>query len=144
MKVSVKILFDRNVVRGPTKDVEYLLNGEIIVTARMLRHVYNIKNLNNEICLLQTSGRYRWVDNWLLSYTKWATGEPKNNLACVYIDTDGDWKTTVCSNKYYSLCKRSTGISFNILQAINIQIILQIIYFSKFNFVYYFYFVIKF
>ncbi|XP_016396320.1 macrophage mannose receptor 1-like [Sinocyclocheilus rhinocerous] len=58
-----------------------------------------------------TSGRYRWVDNWLLSYSKWATGEPKNNLACVYIDTDGDWKTTACSNKYYSLCKRSTDIA---------------------------------
>uniref|UniRef100_A0A8C1LC99 Macrophage mannose receptor 1 n=1 Tax=Cyprinus carpio TaxID=7962 RepID=A0A8C1LC99_CYPCA len=58
-----------------------------------------------------TSGRYRWVDNWLLSYSKWATGEPKNNLACVYIDTDGDWKTTACSNKYYSLCKQSTDIA---------------------------------
>ncbi|XP_073715681.1 macrophage mannose receptor 1 isoform X2 [Misgurnus anguillicaudatus] len=55
-----------------------------------------------------TGGRYRWVDNWLLSYSKWATGEPKNNLACVYIDTDGDWKTAACNNKYYSLCKRST------------------------------------
>ncbi|KAL1270811.1 hypothetical protein QQF64_029827 [Cirrhinus molitorella] len=58
-----------------------------------------------------TLGRYRWVDNWLLSYSKWATGEPKNNLACVYIDTDGDWKTAACSNKYYSLCKRSTDIA---------------------------------
>ncbi|RXN31634.1 macrophage mannose receptor 1 [Labeo rohita] len=58
-----------------------------------------------------THGQYRWVDNWLLSYSRWATGEPKNNLACVYIDTDGDWKTAACSNKYYSLCKRSTGAS---------------------------------
>ncbi|XP_073715683.1 macrophage mannose receptor 1 [Misgurnus anguillicaudatus] len=55
-----------------------------------------------------TGGRYRWVDNWLLSYSKWATGEPKNNLACVYIDTDGDWKTAACKSTYYSLCKRST------------------------------------
>nr|XP_055053563.1 macrophage mannose receptor 1-like [Misgurnus anguillicaudatus] len=55
-----------------------------------------------------TDGRYRWVDNWFLSYSKWATGEPKNNLACVYIDTDGDWKTAACNNTYYSLCKRST------------------------------------
>nr|XP_055073387.1 macrophage mannose receptor 1-like [Misgurnus anguillicaudatus] len=53
-------------------------------------------------------GRYRWVDNWFLRYSKWATGEPKNNLACVYIDTDGDWKTAACNNTYYSLCKRST------------------------------------
>nr|XP_055073400.1 macrophage mannose receptor 1-like [Misgurnus anguillicaudatus] len=53
-------------------------------------------------------GRYRWVDNWFQRYSKWATGEPKNNLACVYIDTDGDWKTAACNNTYYSLCKRST------------------------------------
>ncbi|CAM4532936.1 unnamed protein product [Leuciscus chuanchicus] len=58
-----------------------------------------------------TSGRYRWVDNWLLSYSKWAAGEPKNNLACVYIDTDGDWKTATCNNTYYSLCKRSPDIA---------------------------------
>ncbi|XP_051524380.1 macrophage mannose receptor 1-like isoform X1 [Myxocyprinus asiaticus] len=58
-----------------------------------------------------TGGRYRWVDNWLLSYSKWATGEPKNNLACVYIDTDGDWKTTACSSKYFSLCKHSSDIA---------------------------------
>ncbi|XP_073715679.1 macrophage mannose receptor 1-like isoform X2 [Misgurnus anguillicaudatus] len=51
--------------------------------------------------------RYRWVDNWLLSYSKWATGEPKNYLACVYIDTNGYWKTAACNNTYYSLCKRS-------------------------------------
>ncbi|ROL48296.1 Macrophage mannose receptor 1 [Anabarilius grahami] len=58
-----------------------------------------------------TSGRYRWVDNWLLRYSKWATGEPQNNLACVYIDTDGDWKTATCNNTYYSLCKRSPDIA---------------------------------
>lgn len=52
IRVSVKTLFDRNVVRGPTKDVEHLLDGEIIVTIRMLRHIDNVKNLNNEICLL--------------------------------------------------------------------------------------------
>ncbi|KAI4893218.1 hypothetical protein NFI96_010660 [Prochilodus magdalenae] len=58
-----------------------------------------------------TSGRYRWVDNWLLRYAKWAAGEPKRNLACVYIDTDGTWKTADCSNTYYSLCKRSPDIA---------------------------------
>ncbi|XP_067302919.1 macrophage mannose receptor 1-like [Pseudorasbora parva] len=58
-----------------------------------------------------TSGRYRWVDNWLMRYSKWATGEPKNNLACVYIDTDGDWKTATCNNTYYSLCKRSPDVA---------------------------------
>ncbi|XP_051944921.1 macrophage mannose receptor 1-like [Xyrauchen texanus] len=58
-----------------------------------------------------TGGQYRWVDNWHLRYSKWAKGEPRNNLACVYIDTDGDWKTTACNSTYYSLCKRSTVIA---------------------------------
>ncbi|XP_027025200.1 macrophage mannose receptor 1 isoform X1 [Tachysurus fulvidraco] len=58
-----------------------------------------------------TSGRYRWTDNWLLRYTKWAVGEPLRNQACVYIDTDGTWKTSDCSKSYYSLCKRSPVIA---------------------------------
>ncbi|XP_066514867.1 macrophage mannose receptor 1 isoform X2 [Hoplias malabaricus] len=58
-----------------------------------------------------TGQRYRWVDNWMLRYTKWGAGEPKRNLGCVYIDTDGTWKTAECSNTYYSLCKRSPDIA---------------------------------
>ncbi|TSL34563.1 Macrophage mannose receptor 1 [Bagarius yarrelli] len=58
-----------------------------------------------------TSGRYRWVDNWLLRYTKWAAGEPLKNQGCVYIDIDGTWKTSVCTKSYYSLCKRSPVIA---------------------------------
>uniref|UniRef100_A0A3Q3KHD0 C-type lectin domain-containing protein n=1 Tax=Monopterus albus TaxID=43700 RepID=A0A3Q3KHD0_MONAL len=50
-----------------------------------------------------------WVDNWLLSYTKWGRDEPKNNYGCVYIDVDRTWKTAPCTNNYYSLCKRSPG-----------------------------------
>ncbi|XP_030635018.1 macrophage mannose receptor 1 [Chanos chanos] len=59
----------------------------------------------------QTGGWYRWVDNWSLLYSNWATGEPKKNLACVYIDTGGVWKTGECSSTYYSLCKRSPNIA---------------------------------
>ncbi|XP_041924202.1 macrophage mannose receptor 1 [Alosa sapidissima] len=54
-----------------------------------------------------TGGQYRWVDNWLLRYSRWGPEEPRANQACVYIDTDGSWKTTTCNNTYYSLCKRS-------------------------------------
>ncbi|KAF5909087.1 macrophage mannose receptor 1 isoform X2, partial [Clarias magur] len=54
-----------------------------------------------------TDGRYRWIDNWFLNYTKWAVGEPQRDQACVYIDSDGTWKTSACSKSYYSLCKRS-------------------------------------
>ncbi|XP_034026660.1 macrophage mannose receptor 1-like [Thalassophryne amazonica] len=57
-----------------------------------------------------TGGRFKWVDNWLLSYTKWGTDEPKNNYGCVYMDVDKTWKTAPCTNKYYSLCKRSPDI----------------------------------
>ncbi|KAG9348011.1 hypothetical protein JZ751_004030 [Albula glossodonta] len=58
-----------------------------------------------------TNGYFRWIDNWRLRYTKWASGEPKNNIACVYVDVDGKWKTSPCSSTYYSLCKRSPEIA---------------------------------
>ncbi|XP_073344522.1 macrophage mannose receptor 1 [Pagrus major] len=58
-----------------------------------------------------TGGRYKWVDNWLLSYTKWGTDEPKHNYGCVYMDVDGKWKTAPCSETHYSLCKRSPDIA---------------------------------
>ncbi|XP_047424697.1 macrophage mannose receptor 1 [Mugil cephalus] len=58
-----------------------------------------------------TDGRYKWVDNWLLSFTKWGKNEPKNNYGCVYIDVDKTWKTAPCTNTYYSICKRSSDIA---------------------------------
>uniref|UniRef100_A0A4W4DYJ2 Macrophage mannose receptor 1 n=1 Tax=Electrophorus electricus TaxID=8005 RepID=A0A4W4DYJ2_ELEEL len=58
-----------------------------------------------------TEGQYHWVDNWMLSYVNWGKGEPSQNKACVYIDTDGYWKTANCSNTYYSLCKRSPDVA---------------------------------
>ncbi|XP_040922110.1 macrophage mannose receptor 1 [Toxotes jaculatrix] len=58
-----------------------------------------------------TAGQYRWVDYWLLSYTKWGTDEPKNNYACVYMDVDSKWKTAPCTNTYYSLCKKSQDVA---------------------------------
>ncbi|CAL8293581.1 unnamed protein product [Lota lota] len=63
--------------------------------------------LNNNL----TGGRFQWIDNWPLSFTKWAPGEPKMNQACVYMDTDKTWKTAPCTDNYYSLCKQSTAIA---------------------------------
>ncbi|KAJ8277624.1 hypothetical protein GJAV_G00077700 [Gymnothorax javanicus] len=57
------------------------------------------------------TGFYRWIDNWQLRYTRWAEGEPMNNLACVYMDVDGKWKTGSCSSTYFSLCKRSPDVA---------------------------------
>ncbi|XP_015232976.1 PREDICTED: macrophage mannose receptor 1 [Cyprinodon variegatus] len=62
--------------------------------------------LNNNV----TGGRFQWVDNWLLRYTKWGKNEPKN-YGCVYIDVDHTWKTAECSNTYYSICKRSPDLA---------------------------------
>ncbi|XP_056439582.1 macrophage mannose receptor 1 [Gadus chalcogrammus] len=58
-----------------------------------------------------TGGRFQWIDNWRLSFTKWAPGEPKSNQACVYMDIDKTWKTAACTENYYSLCKQSTAIA---------------------------------
>lgn len=63
----------------------------------------------------QTGGRYKWVDNWMLSYTKWGANEPKDNFACIYVDVDKKWKTGSCTNTYYSLCKRSPGQTNSLL-----------------------------
>uniref|UniRef100_A0AAQ5X7Y7 Macrophage mannose receptor 1 n=1 Tax=Amphiprion ocellaris TaxID=80972 RepID=A0AAQ5X7Y7_AMPOC len=58
-----------------------------------------------------TGGRFKWVDNWALSYTKWGIDEPKNNFGCVYIDVDKTWKTAPCTNTHYSLCKKSSDVA---------------------------------
>ncbi|KAM6101738.1 macrophage mannose receptor 1-like isoform 1-T1 [Theristicus caerulescens] len=54
-----------------------------------------------------TSGKYQWIDRWRLVYSKWSSGEPKQTLACVYLDTDGTWKTASCKEKLFSVCKKS-------------------------------------
>uniref|UniRef100_A0A8C8RLT3 Mannose receptor C-type 1 n=1 Tax=Pelusios castaneus TaxID=367368 RepID=A0A8C8RLT3_9SAUR len=54
-----------------------------------------------------TKGFYQWTDKWKIKYSNWAIGEPKQNIACVYLDVDGTWKTGSCDEKYFSICKRS-------------------------------------
>ncbi|XP_008490918.2 macrophage mannose receptor 1-like [Calypte anna] len=54
-----------------------------------------------------TNSRYQWIDRWRLVYSKWSEGEPKQTLACVYLDTDGTWKTASCKQKLFSACKKS-------------------------------------
>ncbi|KAM9839148.1 macrophage mannose receptor 1 [Aulostomus maculatus] len=63
--------------------------------------------LNNNV----TGGRFQWVDNWRLSYTKWGTGEPEHNYGCVYMDMDRSWKTAPCTDTHYSLCKTSSDLA---------------------------------
>ncbi|NWS56614.1 MRC1 protein, partial [Chunga burmeisteri] len=54
-----------------------------------------------------TNGKYQWIDRWRLAYSKWSIGEPKQTSACVYLDTDGTWKTASCKEKLFSVCKKS-------------------------------------
>ncbi|XP_046884147.1 macrophage mannose receptor 1b [Hypomesus transpacificus] len=56
----------------------------------------------------ETGGYFRWIDNWLLKLTHWGAGEPAKRNPCVYIDEDGKWKTSLCNQTYFSVCKQST------------------------------------
>ncbi|NWU97742.1 MRC1 protein, partial [Upupa epops] len=58
-----------------------------------------------------TNGKYQWVGGWKLIYSKWSKGEPNQTLACVYLDTDGTWKTASCKQKLLSVCKRSNAMA---------------------------------
>ncbi|XP_064362040.1 LOW QUALITY PROTEIN: macrophage mannose receptor 1-like [Dromaius novaehollandiae] len=60
---------------------------------------------------IMTNGKYQWIDKWRLGYSKWSSGEPKQKLACVYLDTDGTWKTASCKEEFLSLCKKSDVIA---------------------------------
>uniref|UniRef100_A0A803U068 Mannose receptor C-type 1 n=1 Tax=Anolis carolinensis TaxID=28377 RepID=A0A803U068_ANOCA len=51
-----------------------------------------------------TNEKYKWISNRRLVYTNWAAEEPKENIACVYLDLDGHWKTGTCDEKYFSIC----------------------------------------
>uniref|UniRef100_A0A8D2J1X2 Mannose receptor, C type 1b n=1 Tax=Varanus komodoensis TaxID=61221 RepID=A0A8D2J1X2_VARKO len=57
-----------------------------------------------------TNERYKWISRWRLVYTNWAPDEPKQKIACVYLDLDGHWKTGNCNEKYFSVCEQSHGI----------------------------------
>lgn len=42
---------------------------------------------------------------------KWAFGEPKPNHPCVYMDVNGQWRTALCNETFYSICEQSTGVN---------------------------------
>uniref|UniRef100_A0A8C8RNB2 Macrophage mannose receptor 1 n=1 Tax=Pelusios castaneus TaxID=367368 RepID=A0A8C8RNB2_9SAUR len=58
-----------------------------------------------------TDGHYKWIDNWIIKYTKWAESEPKEKIACGYLDLDGTWKTASCNESYFSICKQSDVVA---------------------------------
>lgn len=48
-----------------------------------------------------------------MKYTKWAEGEPKQKIGCVYLDISGAWKTGFCNESYFSVCKKNDGKNLN-------------------------------
>uniref|UniRef100_A0A8B9R802 Mannose receptor, C type 1b n=1 Tax=Astyanax mexicanus TaxID=7994 RepID=A0A8B9R802_ASTMX len=60
---------------------------------------------------METDGYFLWIDNWQLYIQNWDYGEPKKDHPCVYVDTDGNWKSAKCNQTYYSVCKKSSEIA---------------------------------
>uniref|UniRef100_A0ABM5GNH2 Macrophage mannose receptor 1-like isoform X2 n=1 Tax=Pogona vitticeps TaxID=103695 RepID=A0ABM5GNH2_9SAUR len=57
----------------------------------------------------RTGEVYKWISNWRLVYTNWAAEEPREKIACVYLDRDGHWKTGNCSETHFSVCEQYHG-----------------------------------
>ncbi|XP_058500083.1 macrophage mannose receptor 1 [Solea solea] len=110
--VTQKMRWDeaRRQCQADDADLASVLNPvtQAYVSLQMDKHTEPVWiGLNSNV----TGGRYKWVDNWMLSYTQWGTDEPKHNYGCVYMDVDRKWKTAPCTDTYYSLCKRSQDIA---------------------------------
>lgn len=110
--VAQKMKWDeaRRQCQADDADLASILNPVTQAFSSLLIHKYGEPvwiGLNNNL----TQGRFQWVDNWRLSFTKWGKNEPKMNQGCVYIDIDGLWKTGPCSDTYYSLCKVSQEVA---------------------------------
>nr|XP_034985129.1 macrophage mannose receptor 1-like isoform X2 [Zootoca vivipara] len=56
-----------------------------------------------------TGEQYKWTNNRRVTYTNWAPEEPKQKIACVYLDLDGHWKTGTCNETFFSVCERHHG-----------------------------------
>ncbi|XP_054607456.2 macrophage mannose receptor 1 [Nothobranchius furzeri] len=109
--VTQKLRWDeaRRECQADDADLASILNPVIqaFITLLISKHKEPIWiGLNNNV----TGGRFKWVDNWLLTSTKWGENEPKRNYGCVYIDVDQAWKTAPCTSTYYSICKRSPEV----------------------------------
>ncbi|XP_028988342.1 macrophage mannose receptor 1 [Betta splendens] len=59
----------------------------------------------------QTEGYFRYTDGWHLHFTNWAIGEPTKDRPCVYIDSEGQWRTAFCNESLNSVCMQSTDIA---------------------------------
>nr|XP_015210001.1 PREDICTED: macrophage mannose receptor 1 [Lepisosteus oculatus] len=100
----------RRQCKADDADLASILDSITQAFVRLLAHKYKEPmwiGLNSNV----TFGYFTWIDNWKLRFTKWAAGEPRNNIACVYMDVDGTWKTGLCNNTYYSVCKQTKDVA---------------------------------
>ncbi|XP_061442124.1 macrophage mannose receptor 1-like [Rhineura floridana] len=58
-----------------------------------------------------TGEQYKWISNQRVIYTAWAPEEPKQKIACVYLDLDGHWKTGACNETYFFVCEQHHGVT---------------------------------
>ncbi|XP_033841443.2 macrophage mannose receptor 1 [Periophthalmus magnuspinnatus] len=110
--VTQKMKWDeaRRQCQADDADLASILNPitQAYLTLLMSKHNEPVWiGLNNNM----TGGRFKWIDGWFMSYTKWGADEPKSNYGCVYMDTDKTWKTAECTNSYQSLCKKSPDLA---------------------------------
>ncbi|KAF3698790.1 Macrophage mannose receptor 1 [Channa argus] len=59
----------------------------------------------------KTEGYFRYIDGWHLNSANWAEGEPSSAKPCVYMDTDGKWRTALCNQTMNSVCMQSTDVA---------------------------------
>ncbi|XP_074013155.1 macrophage mannose receptor 1-like [Numenius arquata] len=55
-------------------------------------------------------GYYRWTDKRKIIFSNWFYGEPKERIACVYLEPHGTWKTAPCNEKHFPVCKKSEDV----------------------------------
>ncbi|XP_070829826.1 macrophage mannose receptor 1-like [Chaetodon trifascialis] len=59
---------------------------------------------------METGGYFRYIDGWRLTITNWGRREPNMDQSCVYVDTEGKWRTADCNENKASVCMKSTEV----------------------------------
>merc|ERR1719367_433082 len=55
-------------------------------------------------------GTFAWVDESVVSYTNWRSGQPNNgnnNQHCTQIRPDGDWDDVICDKNQQYVCQKN-------------------------------------
>ncbi|NP_001410655.1 macrophage mannose receptor 1b precursor [Danio rerio] len=84
---------------------------DLISQAYIELQVFRLKQpmwigLNSE----QSNGYFLWVNKWPMTMEKWAIAEPRPNKPCAHMKINGEWKTSLCNETFYSVCEQTTDI----------------------------------